>query len=199
MEHTIHVGTALVSVLTSLLLGMWLPKPLGDEICAAAAASVFFESLLCPMDPYGRVSDRWVSGLFHFVLKFKVRILCRMARCCIEMHAVSGCSWRWKYEWSCQPASAINIHQPSPMRLLSFCNDIEIHRKGCMKIVMEVWDWATAWNRPLRLPLDPPGIRQRGPDRHLWWPGGNEGLGERSLAQCWSCVICVLAPQRDTN
>lgn len=47
MEHTIHVGTALVSVLTSLLLGMWLPK------------------------------------------------------------------------------------------LLSFCNDIEIHRKGYMKIVME--------------------------------------------------------------
>ena len=40
MEHTIHVGTALVSVITSILLGMWLPKPLGE---ISAAPCVFPE------------------------------------------------------------------------------------------------------------------------------------------------------------
>lgn len=156
MEYTIHVGTALVSVITSLLLGMWLPKPLGDEICAAAAVSVFFESLLCPMDPYGRVSDRWVSGLFNFVLKFKVRILCQMARRCIEMHAVSGCSWhmaltwRWKYKWSCQPASAIIHRSINP--LLWGCCHFAMTSKSIAKDTWRLW-WRSEIGRQLGIGL----------------------------------------------
>ena len=87
VEFTVHVGTAVISVATSILLGMWLPK-LPDS-------NVFTQS-----------SQRKVVTWANFV-------------------GIMRCSLFQLFAYF------------SEMRLSSFCNDIEIHRKGYMKIVME--------------------------------------------------------------
>ena len=57
----------------------------------------------------------------------------------------------------------------------------------------------SAWNSTLPmsayLPLRLAGICQRWPDGHLWWPGGNEGLGERSLAKSVQMCCPSIASQ----
>lgn len=90
-QKTVHVGTALVSVSTSVLLGVWLPKLLVDT---------------------GKHTET-------------EHVLSLQQHENIFVTSIALCSqpFLWLQAWK--------------LRLLSFCNDIEIHRKGYMKIMLE--------------------------------------------------------------
>ena len=100
-QKTVHVGTALVSVSTSVLLGVWLPKLLVDT----------------------HTHTEHVLSLQQHENIFVTSI------------ALCSQPFRWLQAWK--------------LRLLSFCNDIEIHRKGYMKIMLEARqleiDWKIEW------------------------------------------------------